>query len=169
MKLQPNNTDSVIHFQQFLPATQLQFLEPVLRKLSKLAHDNRMGILTLDIVVMICCIILGLKIQMVIAEVGHPLVVVSGRSWFSSIISWSGTTGDGSSQSSSASGTMGMSFCWNRIFGYPGLSKCSRYSLLSSSKLTGTIPNVILAVVESTSFTDALTHNFLMPKPHVQE
>ena len=68
MKLQPNNTDSVIHFQQFLPATHLQFLEPVLRKLSKLAQDNRMGILTLDIVVMICCIILGFTILMVIKQ-----------------------------------------------------------------------------------------------------
>ena len=68
MKLQLNNTDSVVHFQQFVPATQLQFLEPVLMKLSKLAHDNHMGILTLDIVVMMCCIILGLTILMVIKQ-----------------------------------------------------------------------------------------------------
>jgi hypothetical protein len=68
MKLQPNNTESVINFRQFLPAANLQFLEPMLRKLSKLAHENRLGILTLDIAVMICCIILGLTILMIIKQ-----------------------------------------------------------------------------------------------------
>ena len=53
MKLQQNNTDLGVRFQQFVPASQLQFLEPVLMKLSQLAHENHSGILTLDIVVTI--------------------------------------------------------------------------------------------------------------------
>ena len=68
MKLQQNNTDLGVRFQQFVPASQLQFLEPVLMKLSQLAHENHSGILTLDIVVMMSCIILGLTIFMVIKQ-----------------------------------------------------------------------------------------------------
>ena len=68
MKLQQNNTNLGVRFQQFLPASQLQFLEAVLMKLSQLAHENHSGILTLDLVVMMSCIILGLTIFMVIKQ-----------------------------------------------------------------------------------------------------
>ena len=74
MKLQGNSTGSGqienVRFHQVFRTSQFltEILEPVLMKLSQLAHDNRMGIFTLEMVVMMSCIILGITILMVIKQ-----------------------------------------------------------------------------------------------------
>lgn len=74
-KMEPEQNNTVINFRQFMPANKLQFIEPILVKLSKLAQENHVGIISLEIVVLMCVILLGLTILMVIKqEVWGPSV-----------------------------------------------------------------------------------------------